>query len=47
MRISLFFVEEKIFLFLQAAAHIHRYLNIDAASLQLSSDPAEGKLKMN
>jgi len=26
----------------QAAAHIHRYLNIDAASLQLSSDPAEG-----
>lgn len=27
---------------MQAAAHIHRYLNIDAASLQLSSDPAEG-----
>ncbi|CAF0916497.1 unnamed protein product [Rotaria sordida] len=26
----------------EAAAHIHRYLNIDAASLQLSSDPAEG-----
>ncbi|UJR30145.1 hypothetical protein I4U23_017685 [Adineta vaga] len=26
----------------QAAAHIHRYLNIDPASLQLSSDPAEG-----
>lgn len=26
----------------QAAAHIHRYLNIDAASLQLSSDPVEG-----
>ncbi|CAF0860435.1 unnamed protein product [Didymodactylos carnosus] len=26
----------------QAAAHIHRYLNIDAVSLQLSSDPAEG-----
>ncbi|CAF1294888.1 unnamed protein product [Adineta ricciae] len=26
----------------QAAAHIHRYLNIDPASLQLSSDPTEG-----
>ncbi|CAF4808990.1 unnamed protein product [Rotaria socialis] len=26
----------------EAAAHIHRYLNIDPASLQLSSDPAEG-----
>ncbi|CAF0945754.1 unnamed protein product [Adineta steineri] len=26
----------------QAAAHIHRYLNIDSTSLQLSDDPAEG-----